>query len=324
MKPLLLLFALTTAAIAQAPLANPVPFPRPGYKLPSGHLQIIGCTCMAGTTRALTDLYTAAHPEIVFDLRFGDNYSAMAALTFDRSVLAPLGTEFTRIGLGDNLKIAPAPIAVRIAHATRSPGPGTPALGIIVSAANPLTTLSLDQLTRIFTVGSSAPDIALWSQAGVTGPLTSRDIHPLGPLPSDELPSDDPQAGEFLSTLNFNGLPFNHTYQPLAHYTDILDRVRADPAAIAIIALNQPLDAPNSGVKLLPVKPTSTAAVPLDRFVYLYLRNNRTTGPDALTLSLARLALSDAGQQAIAHAAEGYLPLTPTELSIERSKLPSP
>jgi phosphate transport system substrate-binding protein len=324
MKSLVLLFALTTAAAAQAPLANPVPFPRPGYKLPSGHIQIIGCSCMAATTRALTGLYTAAHPDTLFDLRFGDNYSGMAALTFDRSAVAPLGTEFTRIGLGDNLKISPAPIAVRIAHATRTPGPGTPALGIIVNAANPITTLSLDQLTRIFTTGSSAPDIALWSQAGVTGPLAARDIHPLGPLASDELPSDDPQAGEFLSTLNFNGLPFNHAYQPLPHYADILDRVRADPAAIAIIALNQPLDAATSGVKLLPLKPTPAGAVPLDRFVYLYLRNNRTTGPDALAVSLARLALSDAGQQAIAHAAEGYLPLTPTELTIERSKLPSP
>ena len=176
------LWAMVSAATAAAQTPAPVrPRGDAAYVLPDGTVQVVTCAAMAGVVGALNQLFTAANPGVTFSVQVGDNYSAMAALTFDRSAFVPLGTEYTRIGLGDNLKIAAEPVGFRIAHATLTPGPGVPALGVIVNRANPLTALSMSQLTRMFAVGAPAGDIATWGQAGVSGPLADREVHPMGP-----------------------------------------------------------------------------------------------------------------------------------------------
>lgn len=298
------------------------------YLLSDGSVKIIASSSMAEVVRSVNRLYSAAHPGTRFTLAVGDNYSAMAALTFNRSLIAAMGSEYTRIGLGNNLKIAADPIPIRLAHATLRPGAGTPALGVVVNNANPLDSLSLAQLMRLFTVGAPSGDIALWGQAGVAGVLAQRRVVPFGPIPSDYTDSDDPQVGEFLSTDKFLGLNMNHGYQGLLRYADVVQRVSEDPAAIGIIALNTP----HANVKIVslrfsdtgePVLPTADGieqgGYPFDRFVYLYLRAGKGTPLDPLALEYARTALSDEGQQAIASA--GYLPLNAAELAQERAKL---
>jgi phosphate transport system substrate-binding protein len=279
--------------------------------------------------RALDALFIATHPGVKFAVLEGDNYSAMAALTFDRSALAPLGCEYTRIGLGDNLKIAAEPVGFRIAHASLSAGNVVPALGVIVNAANPLAGLSMVQLTRMFAIGGPVGDIATWGQAGVTGPLAEREVHPIGPLTSDYTDSEDPQAGEFLSTDKMAGLNMNHRYVAKPLYTDVVQSVKEDPAAIGITALNIPLD----GVKVIGLKSDtgalsagsgadiSAGRYPLDRFVYMYLRVGKGMPLDAFGKEYMRIALSDEGQRAIAASAAGYIPLNAGELVEERARL---
>jgi len=292
-------------------------------------VQIVTAASLAGAVQSLNALYITTHPGITFAVLDGDNYSAMAALTFDRTAFAPMGSEYTRIGLGDNLKIAAEPIGFRIAHATLTPGAGVPAVGVIVNAANPLASLSMAQLTRIFAVGAPGGDIATWGQAGVSGTLAEREIDPVGPLPSDYTDSEDPQAGEFLSSDKMGGLNMNHRYVALAKYVDVVARVKQDPAAIGITALNVPL----SDVKVIALKndtglaSTGTAAdiaagrYPLDRFVYIYLRVGKGITPDAFGKEYMRMVLSDEGQRAIAGSAEGYIPLNAGELAEERARL---
>ena len=325
------LFAFASAAsLAAQPAPAIVPRSGAGYVMSDGTVQIVACSSMGETVKALDDLFAATHPATSFSLRLGDNYSVMATLTFDRSAVGPLCTEYTRIGLGDNLKITAPPIGIRIAHASITPGTAVPALGVIVNPRNPLATLTVDQLTRIFTLGAPGGQIATWSQAGVTGNLADRGITPIGLPGNDYFDSDDPQAGEFLGTNKFGGLGFIHGYQSVSHYADVVDRVREDPSAIGITALNIPL----TGVKFLPLKrqavgtPVSATAAeiasgryPLDRFVYLYMRVNKGTGLDPLALEYARLALSDEGQKIIAAGAAGYIPLNAGELAVEREKL---
>jgi phosphate transport system substrate-binding protein len=299
------------------------------YLLHDGAIQIVASSKMDRVVRALNALFVTSHPEVKFAVLDGDNYSAMAALTFDRSAFAPLGSQYTRIGLGDNLKIAGEPVGFRIAHATLTPGSGVPALAVIANAANPITSLTMAQLTRIFAVGAPAGDIATWGQAGVAGKLAAREVHPIGPMPSDYTDSDDPQAGEFLSTDKLAGLNMNHRYVAMAQYTDVVARVKEDPAAIGITALNIPL----SGVKVVALKSdtglasTGTAAdiaaghYPLDRFVYIYLRVGKGMPMDPFAKEYIRMVLSDEGQRAIANSAEGYIPLNAGELAEERARL---
>jgi phosphate transport system substrate-binding protein len=241
-----------------------------------------------------------------------------------------MGSEYTRIGLGDNLKITAPPIGIRIAHASVTPGTAVPALAVILNSGSPLASLTMDQLARIFTVGAPGGDIAEWGQAGVEGPLADREIHLFGPPGSDYLDSDDPQVGEFLSTDKFGGLNFTHGYQGVTHYADVVNRVREDPAAIGITAANVPL----AGVKVVALERSSTSPAvdpvaseivagkyPLDRYVYLYLRSNKGTGLDPFSAEFARSALSSGGQRAIAAGTAGYLPLNEGELAEERAKL---
>ncbi|MDP9049186.1 MAG: hypothetical protein M3O31_00465 [Acidobacteriota bacterium] len=311
----------------QAPRVSPRE--HAAYVQPDGTIQIVASAKLAGVVRALNALFVMTHPGVKFAVLEGDNYSAMAALTFDRSLLAPLGCEYTRIGLGDNLKIAAEPVGFRIAHASLSAGNVVPALGVIVNAGNPVASLSMAQLTRIFTVGGPAGDIATWAQAGVTGPLADREVHPAGPLTSDYTDSEDPQAGEFLSTDKMAGLNMNHRYVAEARYADVAKRVNEDPAAIGITALNIPLDS----VKVIGLKSdtgalsTGSAAdisagrYPLDRFVYMYLRVGKGMPLDGFGKEYMRMVLSDEGQRAIAADSAGYLPLNAGELAEERARL---
>jgi len=307
-----------------------VPRKDAAYLLPDGNVQIIASSGMSNLVKTLNALFLATHSGYKFSVSEGDNYSAMAALTFDRTLIAPLGCEYTRIGLGDNLKIAADPIGFRIAHASLTAGARVPALGVIVNPKNPITSLSMAQLTRIFAVGGPGGDIATWSQAGVKGDLAARAVVPVGPLTSDYLDSDDPQAGEFLSTDKMGGLNMNHAYVALAHYADVVQRVSEDPAAIGITALNIPLP----GVKVIALKNADTGAAvmpdaasiaagvyPMDRYIYMYIRVGKGIAPDAFALEYMRTVLSDAGQNAIAADAAGYIPLNAAERAQERAKL---
>ncbi|HEX9202030.1 MAG TPA: substrate-binding domain-containing protein [Acidobacteriaceae bacterium] len=299
------------------------------YVLPDGSIQIVTSSKLAGVVRALNTLFIATHPAVRFKVLEGDNYSAMAALTFDRTAFAPLASEYTRIGLGDNLKIAAEPIGLRIAHASVSPGNGLPMLGVIVNSSNPISNLSMTQLTRMFAVGGPVGDIATWGQASVAGVLADREVHPIGPLASDYMDSEDPQAGEFLSTDKMSGLNMNHRYVGAARYSDVIQRVKEDPAAIGIAALNGSLD----GVKLVALRndtgsPSRGSAAdiaagryPLDRFVYIYLRIGKGTPIDTFAKEYIRMVLSDEGQRAIAGETAGYIPLNAGELAEERARL---
>jgi phosphate transport system substrate-binding protein len=328
----LLLIAWGAPLRSQGPSLSTQVQPRigAGYVAGDGHIEVIACSCMGETVNALNALFVTTHPGTSFDVRLGDNYSAMAALTFDRTAYAAMGSEYTRIGLGDNLKITAPPVGIRIAHASITPGSAVPALAVIVNSGSPLAALTMDQLARIFTVGAPGGDIVVWGQVGVEGPLADREIHLFGPPGSDYLNSDDPQVGEFLSTDKFGGLNFTHGYQAVTHYADVVDRVREDPAAIGITAVNVPL----AGVKVVALKRSSTSAAvspgaaeiaagryPLDRYVYLYLRSNKGIGLDPFSAEFARSTLSSGGQRAIAAGTAGYLPLNEDELAEERAKL---
>lgn len=185
------------------------------------------------------------------------------------------------------------------------------------------------QLTRIFAVGGPGGDIVTWAQAGVAGPLADRAVHPVGPMPTDYADSEDPQAGEFLSTDKMTGLNMNHSYVALTRYADIVQRVEEDPAAIGITALNSSL----SAVKIIGLRsdtgsPSHGNAAdiaaghyPLDRFVYIYLRIGKGAPIDAFAKEYMRMVLSDEGQRIIAKDTAGYIPLNPGELAEERAKL---
>ena len=86
--------ALAIAAQGQPPdlggKGSPVqtaPREHAAYVRPDGTIQIVTCSQLAGVVRALNEVFTATHPGVEVCGPEGDNYSAMATLTFDRSAL---------------------------------------------------------------------------------------------------------------------------------------------------------------------------------------------------------------------------------------------
>ncbi len=301
-----------------------------GYVLPDGTIQIVAYREMAGVIRALNALFVQTHPGVKFKVLPGDNYSGMAALTFDVTAFAPLGSEFTRIGLGDNLKISPEPTGFRIAHASLKPEAMLSPLAVIVNKSNPLDHLTMQQVTRIFAVGGPVSDITQWGQLGVKGSLASREIRPCGPPGGDYFAFDDPQVGEFIGLRTMGGLSFNHIYEQLPHYEDIVQRVGDDPAAIGITALNRlspgvkvvGLTAARSGTPSWgKLEDIEAGRYPYDRYLYIYLRSNAGVEFDSFAKEYMRMVLSAQGQRAIAAEAEGYVPLNRREIADERAKL---
>ena len=148
-------------------------------------------------------------------------------------------------------------------------------------------------------------------------------------MPNDYIDSEDPQAGEFLSTDKMNDLNMNHRYAAVARYADVVARVREDPAAIGITALNIPLH----DVRVIalrgdtgpPIRGNATEIAagryPLDRFVYIYLRAGKGMPIDPFGKEYMRVVLSEDGQQAIAREAADYIPLNAGELAEERARL---
>lgn len=183
------------------------------------------------------------------------------------------------------------PTVIRIAHSFSR--------DIYVNSKNPLTSLTMEQLTRMFTTGSSAGDITHWSQLG----WTDRTIHVYGP-------HDD---GTFITALRhakMGGFPFARAYESMSSSAGILDAVANDPYGIAIIEQRD--------AKL----PATVKALPLaDLSSHLNLYVNRPPGKplDSATEEYARKLLSTEGQAEFA--SQGYTPLTAKEIADELKKL---
>jgi len=321
---------LVTTAVSAKTQTNASARSGADYLLSDGSVQIVAQRDLVPVIEQLDASYAQSHTGVRFKVRGGDNYSVMAALSFDVSAFAPMTSEFTRIGLGDNLKISPEPTAFRIAHASLTPGTLVSPLAVIVNKANPLTALTMEQLTRAFVVGAPGNDVRRWSQLGIKGALASRDIDPCGPPADDSFPFDDPQVGEFLGTRKFNGLNFNHSYTQLAHYSDIVSRVAENPAAIGITTLNTV----TSGVKIVAIASSRVSRAytgtsediaagryPMDRYVYIYLRSNPGVEFDPFAKEYIRFVLSPEGQRIIATSRAGYIPLNTREAADELAKL---
>ena len=304
---------------------------RSGYVLKDGSIQIVAFKDMEGIIDGLDRLFAAAHPGTRFTLRLGNNASALSALTFGASALAPMGAEPTTSGLyGYGKLLGTEPLGIRIAHASLNPAASVSPLGVIVHPSNPLTEVSLGQVTRLFAFGAPKGDFSRWSQLGVKGPLGLREIHAVGLPESDYLPSEDSEFGAFMVLKKLGGLHFRPDYEALGSYAEVVERVRSDPQAVGLVALNH-ADATVKRVALrvgLDGRPAlgspdelSQGVYPLDRYLYLYVRPVPGAPMDPWVLEYLRLVLSKEGQASIASEAKGYLPLNAREVLEERDKL---
>ena len=257
--------------------------------------------------------------------------AALQCLVYDSSAFAPVATDAlggASVAYGAIIKAEP--FLIRIAHASLTPGAKISPLAMVVNPSNPIASISVDQVARIFTETVRKSNFTHWGQIGVTGVLSSREIHPFGLSWSDHLPSDEPEFADFVFLKKLGGGPPVPNYSMSVSYADVVREVASDPQAIGIVALNQI----TPGVKVLGLvasvwsKPAigtaediETGRYAFDRYIYIFVRRIPGQPIDPLVNEYLHFALSKDGQSAIAADTKGYLPLNPVEVGEELAKL---
>lgn len=334
--------AKTAPAIdAAIPTYRPVPVPQPhdrGYIMRDGSIRILGFDDMSGMVARWNALFEKTHPGIRFTPILKGNGTAIPGITYDMTAFAPEGGGATGLELLPYEKIYGSkkePIAalvIRVAHGSLNPAAKMSPLGIVVNKSNPIRSLTKEQVAAIFTTGSGEGDVVNWSQIGMGGALAGKPIHPTGLYWDNYMRPEDPNVGEYFMyrhTGPYPGYVFSPNYEQYLRYSEVTQKVAADPLAIGMVALNKVT--PN--VRVVPIVnrhgqlTTGTPAelkanaYPYSRDLYIYVRREPGSAFDPLVKEYLKMVLSREGQQAVAMDAKGYLPLSATDVALEKDRL---
>lgn len=326
-----LLAAQPAHAAPAAYQPRPVEIPKDAsYVLPDGSIYIVGVEGMEDILKQFNALFTKTHPGIRFTMLLTGSASGIGGLTAGVSALAPMGREAWPTDIaGFREMYGHEPFDVRIGHDGFGPRPKSknpPA--IYVNAKNPLASLTVDEVARIFTSGGSDGDITRWNQVGLKGAWAAQEIHPYGPR-------DDGGLATSARMMYMGKRQFTRNYESREKNVDVAKAVAQDPQGIAFIGFLDATTVP--GIRLLPLsyragepaagpsyENVAAGKYPYSPFMHMYV--NRAPGKpmDPLVKEYLRLVLSKEGQAIIAaqkDTDEGYVPLSEVELAEELAKL---
>ena len=300
-----------------------------GYVLPDGSIRIVGLDDMEGMVLKLNALYTQSHPGTKFTYVKGNSYGALYSLMWDSTAFAPMALDYQSNLIYTDIVHGPS-FEIRVAHASLAPGAGLSPIAVIVNKDSPISSLSLAQLTSIFTEPLRRQVYSHWSQLGVKGDLASQPIHACGLPWSDHYPSQDPTFGEYFFTRKLGGGQPAVNYTAFNTYATVLSNVASDPLAIGVIAANEVTSAVKvvalaggelGGASLPNAADIQSGHYPLDRYLYLYGRFVSGKPFDPFVKEYMRMVLSKEGQQIIADDPHGYIPLNAVEAADDLERL---
>lgn len=312
---------LTTAQVARARLQLTKPARSAPYLTTRGAISIVGYNDMREILEALDKLFNREHPDAHFALNLQGTRTAPAALAAGRSLLAPMGAEFSAEELAAyRREVGSDPVPFRIAHDSLDPQARSAPLAIFVPAVNPLPRLTFAQLEQIFATRASN---LRWGDLGLTGDFADRPVHPYGLAANTAL-------GRFMRQQALEGRDFDKRFIGLPESPDVVREVANDPLGIGFAAMNRA----TPSVRIVPLsrrqgeRPSRgtradliTGRYPLDRYLLIYVRIPPGGSLDPLTRDYMHIALSREGQRVIASGHLGYLPLSDAEAAAQRAKL---
>jgi phosphate transport system substrate-binding protein len=280
-----------------------------------GAIVVVGYNDMRDMLGALVPLFAAAHSDIRIRLDLPGTRFAPAALARGESAFAPMGAEFTPAQLAEyRAAVGADPLEFRVAHASLDPLALSGPLAVFVHRDNPLASVTVDQLRRVYTGETSR-----WGELGLDGAWAERAVHSYG------VERGTPLALSFQRNA-MEGAAFGERMTGFGQSSDVVQKVASDPAAIGFAAAMRAVP----GVRVVPIAPRGGGApiplteanlvsgrYPLDRFLLVYARSPLSP----VAREFLRLMLSREGQAAIAASPQRYLPLSAREAAVERSKL---
>lgn len=301
------------------------PAPGAGYLTNDGAIRIAGADHVRHIVDGFNALYTQSHPGTRFDVDGKGTSSAVPLLMFDRTLFGAMGrainpqesVPFRKIVGRDALEI-------RVAHTADDTSQHlATSLAVYVHRSNPIAHVSVRQLARALSIGNPDGDVSRWGQLGLKDSWKNRSIHPYGT-------PEYSGFGTYLQQHILHGLALAPHHERHGSTEQLLQRLAADPAGLAVAAIGKE----NDDVRALPIvgedgttmttgTPAQVASrtYPLGRALYFYVRKEPGQPVDPVTREYLRLVLSYEGQQIIARQHRGYIPLTASQARAELAKL---
>jgi phosphate transport system substrate-binding protein len=298
----------------------------------SGTIRVCGSPQMGDLLKLYEHGFSMVQPAVHFDDELKSTLTAIAGVYTGRAEIGLLGREIwpTEIQAFESIE-GHAPTVVDVATGSYDVPKATFALMVFVPTSNPITSLSTEQLERIF---ASSDRLRTWGDLGLKGDWATRPIHLYGF-------SVDNDKAQIFSQLVFRA--GEHWNTALSEFSNpaspngadagklIVQAIAKDPNAVGISNVHYATPA----IKALalstpqhttPVPPSresvASRTYPLTRAVYMVTNIDSAHPPSAAVVEFLRYVLSRQGQQAAMQ--EGnYLPLTP-EIALEQLRqLPS-
>jgi phosphate transport system substrate-binding protein len=278
---------------------------------------------MNALVQAWEEGFRKAHPEfgtVRFENSLTGNASAIGGLYTGAAELAlidrpPLAIEVDAYQQGagyDPTGVAVATGSLRTRH-------HAPALAIVAPRANPIRTITLEQLDAVFGADHrrGPARVHTWGELGLTGAWAKRPVHLYG------FGINRVQSFLFERAAMKGSQKWREGLREIADGSEdaparIVAAVAADPDGIGITSM----DGVSGSVRVLAVgEDTSDAAAPSDdalatgtyplrRTVYAYFNRDAKSGMKPVVKAFLEYVLSEPGQALVR--ANGYLPL-PTE-----------
>lgn len=324
---------------AYKPQAVPDPAHR-GYVLPDGSVRIVGFDDMSGMVAKWNAIFTKTHPNVHFTDELKGNGTAIPAITYDMTLLAPEGGGATLLELLPYEKIYGSKkdpvgaLIIRVGHGSLTPGAKMSPLAIITNRENALPSITEAQVASVFSTGAGTGDITSWLQLGqpqaAGGALA---IHPVGLYWDAYQRPEDEYMGEYMMYRHFGPFPgnvFTPNYEQYLTYKEVAKTVEHDRSAVGILPLNH-LD---KELRVVPMPATDGKGMttgsaediiadryPYPRDLFLYIRREPGAPLDPIVAEYVKLVLSKEGQMVLAQDDKGYLPLSKHDIDEELQRL---
>ena len=261
--------------------------------LPSGQLTFTGSESMNPLLLGWASEFGKKYPQVTITIQGGGSARAAEALMeTPKHVLAPMSHEMTaKQVVAFREKYGYDPTAVRVA---------LDAVAIYVNAENPITSIPLSMLERIFHE-NTADGVKTWAEVGLQGSWATVPIHPFG---------RDSRSGTYQlfqdMVLRVGG--HGPAVSALANPWDLIGNIARDRSAIGYSGIgvqNYP------GVKLIPIaidgkfpiEPTRANCLsgdyPLARSLYIYNGNRPGEAASSIQQEFFRYIFSQEGQNVV-------------------------
>ncbi|HEV2484730.1 MAG TPA: substrate-binding domain-containing protein [Terracidiphilus sp.] len=309
--------ALTSFASAQKaelPVYKPT-------RMVAGTIHVCGSPQMADLLHLYEQGFVQVQPAVTFDNQLKSTSSAVEGVYTGRAEIGLLGREIWPSELQAFESVAAhLPVVIDIATGSYDVPKATFALMIFVPKANPIASLSISQLERIFS--SSDHPIRYWGDLGLGGAWVRRPVHLYG-FTADNDKSRIFSQLVFAKEESWNsGLnPFSNGAGPNGKDAGelILKAVAEDSGAIGIsnIYYATPdvkalaISTPEQKAPIMPTRQNvANRSYPLTRAVYMVVDHRAAHPSSTAVVEFLRYVLSSQGAQAVMR--EGtYLPLPP-------------